>query len=77
MGAAQSTADAAAEHGGEWLTLDDIATDLRIPVETVYRWRKKRTGPRGHRIGRHIRVRRDDYEAWLAEQADDYATSAR
>lgn len=54
----------------DWLTLDDIAGDLKVPLDTVYQWRRKGTGPRGHKFGRHIRVRRGDYEQWLAARAD-------
>ncbi|MEV7403322.1 helix-turn-helix domain-containing protein [Streptomyces sp. NPDC091267] len=38
-----------------YLTPDDIAEIFRVPKETVYQWRKKRTGPPGFRIGKHIR----------------------
>jgi predicted DNA-binding transcriptional regulator AlpA len=38
-----------------YLTPDDIAEMFEVPLETVYQWRKKRTGPRGFRIGKHLR----------------------
>ncbi|MEV8210335.1 helix-turn-helix domain-containing protein [Streptomyces sp. NPDC079189] len=38
-----------------YLTPDDIAEIFGVPKETVYQWRKKRTGPPGFRIGKHIR----------------------
>jgi excisionase family DNA binding protein len=54
----------------EWISPEQLAAELGIPIKTVYQWRYLRTGPRGHRIGRHVRYRRRDIEAWLATQAD-------
>jgi len=31
-------------------------------VKTLYTWRYKRVGPRGHRVGRHLRYRWEDVE---------------
>jgi excisionase family DNA binding protein len=54
----------------EWLTLQEIAADLKVPLATVYQWRSSGDGPEGHRLGRHTRVRRRDYETWLAARRD-------
>jgi excisionase family DNA binding protein len=51
------------------LTLAEVAEALGVPVATLYQWRYKGTGPRGIRVGRHVRYRATDIEAWLAEQA--------
>ncbi|MGH4027854.1 helix-turn-helix domain-containing protein [Actinomycetota bacterium Odt1-20B] len=53
-----------------YLTPDDIAEMFGVPLETVYQWRKKRTGPPGFRIGKHVRydpVDVRDYVAGLRE----------
>ena len=55
----------------EWLSPQQLADELAIPVGTVYKWRWEGSGPRGHKIGRHVRFRRDDIDAWLATLADD------
>ncbi|MFB7737984.1 helix-turn-helix transcriptional regulator [Streptomyces sp. NPDC056112] len=34
-------------------------------VETVYQWRRKRTGPRGFRVGRHLRFDPTDVRTWV------------
>jgi excisionase family DNA binding protein len=54
----------------EWISPDELAAELSIPVKTIYQWRYQGTGPRGHRIGTHVRYRRRDIEAWLATRAD-------
>ncbi|WP_424862145.1 helix-turn-helix domain-containing protein [Streptomyces sp. MMS24-I29] len=48
-----------------YLTPDDLAALLSIPLETVYAWRKKRTGPPGFRIGKHLRYDPAAVHAWI------------
>ncbi|MFG3012304.1 helix-turn-helix transcriptional regulator [Streptomyces cinerochromogenes] len=48
-----------------YLTPVDLADLLGVPVETVYQWRRKRTGPRGFRVGRHLRYDPNDVRAWV------------
>lgn len=55
----------------EWLTPRQLAAWLGVPVQTVYTWRHRRVGPRGHRVGKHVRFRRSDVERWLEERADE------
>jgi excisionase family DNA binding protein len=54
-----------------FLTVDDLARLLRVPKATIYRWRTTGDGPRGYTIGRYVRLRRAEVEAWLEERADD------
>ncbi len=53
------------------LSVDDLARILRVPKATIYRWRSTGDGPRGYSIGRYVRFRWPDVEAWLNERADD------
>jgi len=55
----------------EWLSPEDLATSLKIPVRTTYAWRQRNYGPPAIRVGKHIRYRASDVEAWLDAQADD------
>ncbi|WP_330304668.1 MULTISPECIES: helix-turn-helix domain-containing protein [unclassified Streptomyces] len=49
-----------------YLTPDDLVEMFDLPsVETVYQWRRKRTGPRGFRVGRHLRYDPDDVRTWV------------
>lgn len=53
-----------------YLTPEELATLLRLPsVETVYAWRKKRTGPPGFRAGKHLRYDPDVVRTWITEQS--------
>jgi predicted DNA-binding transcriptional regulator AlpA len=49
------------------LSPEKVAVFLSVPVKTLYQWRYKGVGPRGLRIGRHLRYRPADVEAWLRE----------
>lgn len=47
-----------------------LAEFLRVPQQTIYRWRTSGDGPRGIKVGRHLRFRRSDVDTWLESQAD-------
>ncbi|MER7950224.1 helix-turn-helix domain-containing protein [Streptomyces sp. NPDC096079] len=48
-----------------YLTPTDLADLLGVPLETVYQWRRKDTGPRGFRVGRHLRFDPEDVRVWV------------
>jgi len=53
------------EHGtGKHLSPADLAEREGVPLETVYLWNRKRTGPRYMKIGIHVRYRLADVTAW-------------
>ncbi|MGH9034275.1 MAG: helix-turn-helix transcriptional regulator [Acidimicrobiia bacterium] len=47
------------------LTLEQVAGYLQVPVKTLYDWRHRGLGPRGLRVGRYVRYRQADVDAWL------------
>ena len=52
----------------ELLTTSEVADQLRRSVETLRYWRARGTGPRSFRAGRGVLYKRQDVDAWLAEQ---------
>ncbi len=52
----------------ELLSVEQLAELLGVPVATVYRWNYLGTGPQRLAIGRHVRYRLSDVEAWLRDQ---------
>jgi excisionase family DNA binding protein len=50
-------------------TVQDVSAYLRVPQETLYRWRKVKYGPPAARIGRHLRYEPDAVRSWVREQA--------
>ncbi|MFB7501611.1 helix-turn-helix domain-containing protein [Streptomyces sp. NPDC056161] len=54
-----------------YLTPEDLAALLGVPLETVYQWRRKRTGPPGFRVGRHLRYDPAAVSRWIADRMED------
>jgi len=50
------------------LTVEDLAEYLDVPVATVYAWKYRDVGPRGFRVGRHLRFRWCDVERWIDDR---------
>jgi predicted DNA-binding transcriptional regulator AlpA len=50
-----------------WNT-QDVALYLGIPVKTLYNWRTANYGPKGVRVGKHVRYDPDDVVAWFNTQ---------
>jgi excisionase family DNA binding protein len=56
--------------GNALLSPQQLADYLGVPVATVYRWRHESTGPRGIKVGKHVRYRQRDVETWLESRSD-------
>jgi excisionase family DNA binding protein len=50
---------------GKLMSPEELAAFLDVPLRTVYNWRYEGIGPRGLKVGRHVRYRREDVDAWL------------
>ncbi|MFI5959708.1 helix-turn-helix domain-containing protein [Cryptosporangium sp. NPDC051539] len=55
----------------EWMTIDEISVELKIPPATLYVWKGKGDFPRWMRVGKHIRVRRIDFDEWVEAKLVD------
>jgi len=56
------------------LSLSDLAERLQVTVQTLYDLRSRGRGPRGFRVGRELRFRLSEVDAWIARmEADDAA----
>jgi excisionase family DNA binding protein len=53
------------------LTPDQLSEWLQVPKQTVYKWRTHGDGPRGYRVGKHVRYDRAEVEQWLVAQRDE------
>jgi predicted DNA-binding transcriptional regulator AlpA len=53
---------------GDLWGVERVAKFLGVPVATLYVWRHRRVGPKGRKIGRHLRYRPEDVHAWVLEQ---------
>ncbi|HJQ07289.1 MAG TPA: helix-turn-helix domain-containing protein [Nocardioides sp.] len=54
------------------LTLSELADRLHVPTQTLYDLRSQGRGPHGFRVGRELRFRASEIDAWLTgmEAAD-------
>ncbi|MDF1605915.1 helix-turn-helix domain-containing protein [Nocardioides sp. YIM 152315] len=54
------------------LSISELAADLGVSVQAIYDLRSQGRGPRGFRVGRQLRFRISEVEAWLTglEEAD-------
>lgn len=52
----------------EFLTSDEVAALLRVPAATLAYWRYKGEGPKGIKVGRHVRFYRTDVFEWIDER---------
>jgi excisionase family DNA binding protein len=50
--------------------LEWLSELLGVPGRTIYSWRQYGEGPPAYRVGRYLRYRRSDVEAWLNERHD-------
>ncbi len=58
-----------------WLTTEGVARFLEVSPASVRGWRYRGTGPRGVRLGRGVRYRLADIEAWVDQQEQRQASS--
>lgn len=54
----------------EFLSPDQLAEMLGVPVRSVYHWMSEGGGPPSVKLGRHRRFRRSDVEAWIDERIE-------
>jgi excisionase family DNA binding protein len=53
------------------LSLSELCAHLQVPAQTIYDLRSQGRGPRGFRVGRELRFRISEVEAWLERMEQD------
>ncbi|MFC8593874.1 MULTISPECIES: AlpA family transcriptional regulator [Streptomyces] len=53
------------------MSAEELADFLGVPLNTVYVWNHRHQGPRAHKVGRYLRYRWPEVEAWLEARAVD------
>ena len=56
---------------GRLLTAAEVAELLGVLLGTLYQWWTKQYGPPAARIGKYVRYRAGDVEAWVDSRYDD------
>lgn len=52
-----------------WLTIEEVAAELRLERRSLYDWRVRKVGPPAVKVGRRLLYRRSELERWLAAQS--------
>jgi len=52
------------------MTVEDLAEYLGLPIGTIYKQRSEGTGPPGYRVGKFVRWKRSEVDAWLETKRD-------
>jgi len=55
------------------LGVPDLCEEFGVTRSAIYKWRERKTGPKGFKIGRYVKYRRSEVNRWLAEQGDTAA----
>jgi excisionase family DNA binding protein len=50
-------------------SIGEAAEYLGVPVRTLYQWRWLRIGPPSYTVGRYVKYRPTEVEAWVDKQA--------
>ncbi|MCL6735043.1 helix-turn-helix transcriptional regulator [Streptomyces neyagawaensis] len=64
-----ASATTATAQRGPLATPAEVAAYLGVPVKTLYQWKYRGIGPNVHKVGRHLRYRWHEVDAWLNAQA--------
>ncbi len=57
-----------------WVSVDDVASHLGVARDTVYRWVESKRFP-AHRVGRLLRFKLSDVDAWVRGHCSDARVS--
>lgn len=59
-----------------WLTRQEVADRLKLPVKTLAQWASRGRGPRFRRIGKYTRYRMSELIEWENEQVSGGSSAA-
>ena len=60
---------------GNYVSLAELAAQLKVSVQTIYDLRSKGRGPRGFRVGTQLRFRESEIDAWVQRMEGDVPLS--
>ncbi len=52
----------------KYMNLSEVASELGMPLRTVYYLNQQGKGPKCHKVGRTFLIAREDFDAWIDEQ---------
>lgn len=54
------------------MTIDEVANYTKLSKFTLYKMRSEGHGPPAARLGKHLRYRMSDVDAWIRSKTDDW-----
>jgi excisionase family DNA binding protein len=54
------------------MTIDEVAAYTQLPKLTLYKMRSQGHAPRAARLGKYLRYRKSDVDAWISSKMDDW-----
>jgi excisionase family DNA binding protein len=54
------------------MSIEDLMEYLGQSRDTIYKERQLGTGPPGYRLGKHLRWKKSEVDAWLASRRDQF-----
>ncbi len=54
----------------KWLTFKEVASELQIPLKSLYFYHYQGKGPNYSQYGKHLRVLEEDLIAWEKEMSN-------
>lgn len=61
----EAAAEPDEQRGDALMSAQDVADLCGVPLGTVYAWNSRGTGPSRIAVGKHVRYRPEDVQAWL------------
>lgn len=61
----------------DWISRHDLAIDLGVSEDTLWRWDMRRTGPQSIKLGRKVYYRRSTVRSWLEAREHARKTPSR
>jgi len=59
-----------------WLTRQEVADRIKIPVKTLAQWSTLKKGPRFAKLGKYARYKLSDVIAWEEAQFGDFRVAS-
>lgn len=59
----------------KFLSPAEVSEYIGVPVQTLYTWNAKGTGPAYSRVGKHIRYRLSTLDKWMEARESDAAAA--
>ena len=54
---------------GQLLSSQELADFLKVPINTIHRWRSNGNAPKAVRVGRHLRFAVSDVLQWMEDRS--------